>query len=182
MSIWVGKLALGVNIREYGDGNPGATNVFRAGGKGWGILALFLDFIKGAIPVGIANFWLGLDGIVMVAVALAPILGHAYSPFLGGHGGKALAVTFGIWTGLSLFMVPILLGVSFAIWLTLLQPEGWAVMMGSLMLLAALLLISAPTVWIGSCVGMLLILALTHWSDLQQKIVLRPFAKSTSPS
>lgn len=177
MSVWVGKAALGVDIREFGDGNPGATNVFRAGGRGWGIVALLLDFLKGAIPVGIANFGFGIEGFSLTAVALAPILGHAYSPFLGWQGGKALAVTFGIWTGLSLFVVPILLGLSFAVWLTLLRPEGWSVVAGSLTLLILLLSLFWSPVWIATCVGMLLILAWTHRADLRRKPVLRPLIR-----
>lgn len=178
MSVWVGKAALGVDIREYGDGNPGATNVFRAGGRAWGIVALLLDFIKGAVPVGIANFSLGIDGLSLTAIALAPIVGHAYSPFLGWQGGKALAVTFGIWTGLSLFVVPILLGLSFAVWLKLLRPEGWAVVAGSLTLLFMLLFLFWSLTWIATCVGMLLILAWTHGADLKQKPVIRPLSGS----
>lgn len=180
MSVWIGKWALGVDIRSFGDGNPGATNVFRAGSKGWGIVALLLDFLKGAVPVALANFGFGLDGWMLTAVALAPILGHAYSPFLGWQGGKALAVTFGIWTGLSLFVVPVLLGICFAVWLPLLKPEGWAVLIGGLTLLLILLLTSGTSVWAACCVGMVLILAWTHRSDLRHKPVLRPFTPSNA--
>lgn len=167
MSVWVGKMALGVDIRQFGDGNPGATNVFRAGGKGWGIVALLLDFLKGAVPVTVANFGLGMTGWELTAVALAPILGHVYSPFLGWRGGKALAVTFGIWTGLSLFYVPLLLGTLFALWLYLLKPEGWAVLAGSLCLLLGLLILSAPAEWVTTCLGMILILGWSHRANLQ---------------
>ena len=101
-SVWVGRLALRTDIRSYGDHNPGATNVIRAGGWQWGALALLLDYFKGAIPVGVAHFFMGLEGMALAIVALAPVLGHAYSPFLGFRGGKAVAATFGIWTGLTL--------------------------------------------------------------------------------
>lgn len=177
MSVWVGKLALGVDICTFGDGNPGATNVFRAGGKRWGIVALLLDFLKGAIPVTIANFGLGIEGWVLAAIALAPIAGHAHSPFLGGRGGKALAVTFGIWTGLSLFVVPILLGALLAVWVYFLKPEGWAVLAGGISLLAILLGMGAPPVWAAACVGMITILAWTHRRDLQQRPCLWPLAQ-----
>jgi len=168
MSVWVGKAALGVDIRQFGDGNPGATNVFRAGGKGWGVVALLLDFLKGVVPVALANFAWRIDGWALVAIATAPILGHAFSPFLGWHGGKALAVTFGVWTGLSLFVVPILLGVLFAVWLYLLRPEGWAVFVGCLCLLPGLLLLDAPLTWLGTWLGMTAVLTITHRNDLRQ--------------
>lgn len=114
-SFWIGRLAMQEDIRQYGDGNPGAFNVFRAGGKVWGWLAILLDGLKGAVPVGIAHFVYGLDGWVLVLTALAPVLGHAYSPFLGFRGGKALAVTFGSWAGLSLWIGPVVLGAFFAL-------------------------------------------------------------------
>jgi glycerol-3-phosphate acyltransferase PlsY len=53
-SIWIGQLALNADIRRYWDGNPGATNVLRAGGKGWALLAAVLDMLKGALPVALA--------------------------------------------------------------------------------------------------------------------------------
>ena len=53
-SVWIGKVALKVDIRQYGDKNPGATNVLRAGGYGWFFVALMRDIRKGAAPVGLA--------------------------------------------------------------------------------------------------------------------------------
>jgi glycerol-3-phosphate acyltransferase PlsY len=111
-SVWIGRLALGRDIRAYGDHNPGMTNVFRAGGKGWGVVAMLLDGFKGAVPVGLACRLVHLNGWGMAAVAEAPVLGHAFSPFLRFSGSKALAVTVGIWDRLTLFFGPLLLGVS----------------------------------------------------------------------
>ncbi|MCB9419122.1 MAG: glycerol-3-phosphate acyltransferase [Ardenticatenaceae bacterium] len=169
LSVWLGRLALGVDIRDFGDGNPGAANVWRAGGTGWGWLAILLDFFKGAIPVGLAHFVVGVDGWWLTAVALAPILGHAFSPFLRFRGGKALAVTFGIWSGLSLWLVPMVLGLLFALWFYLLKPEGWAVMAGSVCLLIVLLFLPALPVWLAVWLGMVLIFAWTHRVDLAQR-------------
>ena len=136
LSVWLGRLFLGTDIRQFGDGNPGAANVWRAGGVRWGLLAVFLDFLKGAIPVGIANFVVGVDGLAMAAVAIAPVAGHAFSPLLGFHGGKALAVAFGIWAGLTLWFVPTILGLFFGVYLALVKPDGWAVLLGLLSLFA----------------------------------------------
>ena len=177
LSVWLGRLALGVDITQYGDGNPGAANVWRAGGGRWGMLAGLLDFFKGAIPVGLANYAAGVDGGLLAAVAIAPILGHALSPFMGFRGGKALAVTFGIWTGLSLFVVPIVMGLFFGVYLWLLKPEGWAVMAGVFCLLAALLILFPDPVWLGVWAGMTLILAWTHKKDLRQKPRLRSLTR-----
>ncbi|UCG25024.1 MAG: glycerol-3-phosphate acyltransferase [Chloroflexota bacterium] len=178
LSVWLGRAALRVDITQFGDGNPGAANVWRAGGGRWGMTAVLLDFLKGAIPVGLANFVVGLEGWQLAAVAVAPILGHAFSPFMGFHGGKALAVTFGIWTGLSLFVVPIILGLFFGLYLWLLKPEGWAVMAGSATLLGALLVFFPDPVWLATWVGMTIILAWKHKHDLAQKPRLRSFNRA----
>ena len=87
-SVWLGRMFTRSDIRSVGDGNPGTTNAWKAGGWQLGMLVLLLDFLKGAIPVGIAVQNWGWDGAVVVAVALAPILGHDFSPFLRGRGER----------------------------------------------------------------------------------------------
>jgi glycerol-3-phosphate acyltransferase PlsY len=131
-SLWLGHLFLRADVRRYGDGNPGATNAWRAGGWRVGLLALCLDYLKGALPVGLAHFNLGVSGWGLVTVALAPVLGHAFSPFLRFRGGKALAATFGIWTGLSLGEGPIILGFLLGLFLFVQDSDGWAVLLGML--------------------------------------------------
>lgn len=157
-SVWIGRLA-GKNIRQYGDGNPGATNALKAGGAFWGAAAVILDFGKGAIPILLANYEVGLTGYSLASVAVAPILGHAYSPFLGLRGGKALAVTFGVWTGLTLWLVPAVLGISFVIWILILKNDGRTVLAGMFTVLILLLIIRADTVWYLVWFGNTIILA-----------------------
>lgn len=167
-SVWVGQLALRTDIRRYGDGNPGATNVLRSGSRGWAALALSLDSLKGAIPVGLAYFWAGLTGWLLVAVALAPVLGHAFSPLLRFRGGKAVAVTFGLWTGLTLWEGPTVLGLALGLWFVIVAVDGWAMLLALFSLLAYLLLARPEpdllTIWIGNT----LILAWKHRADLAQ--------------
>lgn len=168
LSLWLGKVALHVDIRDYGDGNPGAANVWRAGGRWWGLLAILLDGFKGAIPVGIAAYGAGVQGWTLVAVALAPSLGHAWSPFLRFQGGKALSVTFGVWTGLTLWQAPVVLGIAFAVWLKILVVEGWAVLFGMLTLLVFFLATSAPWEWLAVWVGSLALLLYKHRADYRR--------------
>ena len=127
LSVWVTRLA-GKDPRQVGDGNPGATNALKAGGKWVGLVALLLDVSKAAAPVGLAYQVFGLRGVELIAIALAPTLGHAYSPFLKFKGGKALATVLGAWIGLTLWTVPLvaLLGITF--WFILLKNSGWAVL------------------------------------------------------
>jgi len=165
-SVLIGRAALKVDIRRYGDGNPGGTNVIRAGGRWWGALAILLDYFKGAAPVGLAHFIAGVEGWPLALVIVAPVLGHAYSPFLGFHGGKAVAVTFGVWTGLTLWVGPTLLGLSLALWFALLANDAWAVMLTMAGLLAYLLSTHADIPIIGAWMANAFILFWKHRADL----------------
>ena len=95
-SLLVGRWLLGKGVRDYGDGNPGAFNVFRAGGQKAGYLAVMLDVAKGVPFVFLSHSFFGLSNLAVVAVGMSAVLGHAFSPFLHGRGGKAIAVTFGV--------------------------------------------------------------------------------------
>jgi glycerol-3-phosphate acyltransferase PlsY len=128
-SVWLSQLAVGRDIRGFGDGNPGAANAVRAGGWRIGLPAVILDGLKGAIPVGIAYHAYGVTGWGLVPVVLAPVFGHAFSPFLGFRGGKAIATTFGVWTGLTLPHGPLVLGSFLALFFYTVSPPGWAVML-----------------------------------------------------
>ena len=172
-SLWLGKLS-GKDIRNYGDGNPGAFNAWRAGGYRLGIPAVLLDYLKGIVPVSLANFGFGFTGWGLVLVALAPVFGHAFSPFLRFRGGKAVAATFGIWTGLTVWEGPTLLGVLLGMFFSIQKVDGWSVMLAMFGLLAYLLVRqSAPSILI-ICSGNILILAWKHRHDLRQKMELKP--------
>ena len=111
--------ALGLpDPRTIGSKNIGFTNVLRVSGKKAGILTLLGDFGKGWVCAWVAMHWLTVESYIMV-VALAPILGHLFSPFLGFKGGKGVATAMGVVLGLSpsigLLMLLIWLG-AVAIW------------------------------------------------------------------
>jgi acyl phosphate:glycerol-3-phosphate acyltransferase len=111
--------ALGLpDPRTVGSKNIGFTNVLRVSGKTAGILTLLGDFGKGWVCAWVAMHWLTVESYIMV-VALAPILGHMFSPFLGFKGGKGVATAVGVVLGLSpsigLLLLLIWLG-AVAIW------------------------------------------------------------------
>jgi len=98
---WITKLVRGIDIRKFGSGNIGATNVARVMGKSWGILVFFLDFLKGFLAVVISflllpqsSFW-----VYLIAGILA-VSGHNWSPFLKFKGGKGVSTTLGVISGL----------------------------------------------------------------------------------
>lgn len=179
----VGRLAQGVDIRQYGDGNPGATNVLRAGGKkGWGIfwfvVTLILEISKGAIPVGYAYFILRLTEWPMVVVALAPVVGHALSPFLGFRGGKAVAVTGGMLIGMTIWEGITVGGLLLWYWSRLLKVSGWMVMFAYGTLLIYLAIRRVDPVIMAAIVGNMILLGWTHRKDLRQAPGLQEWYKA----
>ena len=120
--------AHGVNIREVGSGNIGATNVFRTVGKGAGSAVFVLDALKGFVP---AFFFptlaraLGDDTMASGALGLwcglSAIVGHNYSVYLRFHGGKGVATSAGALFGL----VPLAAVLGIAAWIVLLLATGY---------------------------------------------------------
>lgn len=84
----------GIDIRQHGSGNIGATNVLRVLGKPVGITVLVLDVMKGLVPVIVAKL-VSDSSLVHIATAMAAILGHNYTFWLGFKGGKGIATTGG---------------------------------------------------------------------------------------
>lgn len=129
--------AKGINLRQQGSGNIGATNVLRVIGKKQGILCLLLDMLKGFVPVAIAVNLIQITGrpvqvplglpeawilkltaanalhaqLAHILTALAAVLGHNYSPWVGFKGGKGIATSAGVLLALMPFAVLLLLGV-----------------------------------------------------------------------
>ncbi|HEY4185858.1 MAG TPA: glycerol-3-phosphate 1-O-acyltransferase PlsY [Polyangia bacterium] len=93
--------ARGVDIRKVGSGNIGATNVARALGKRWAIFVLVCDALKGFIPVAVAKAMPGTSPTVVALAGLATIVGHMFTIFLRGRGGKGVATSLGVSLGLS---------------------------------------------------------------------------------
>jgi len=159
-SVWLTRLR-GEDLRAVGDGNPGAFNAFVAGGPMIGSASLLLDVLKGAVPVAAALHLVGTGGWWLPPVILAPVVGHAFPLFERFRGGKALAVTFGVWTGVTTWEVPCVMGAAMAIGRLVLRLEdarsavlGMVVLVlfvaaryRSLPLSAAALLCAAVVIW-----------------------------------
>ena len=167
-----------VDIREYGDGNPGATNVFRAGNNYAGIAALLLDISKAAMPVGVAYNILGIRGLPMFLIGLAPVLGHIYSPFLGLKGGKALAVSLGTWIGLTVWKVSAPAALAAILGSMLLTSTGWAVVLALTVILVVIIIWLPDSLLIATWISQAGLLVWTHRADLKQLPQVRPWRKN----
>lgn len=124
-SIWLSKTFYGVDPRSEADRNPGAANTYRVAGWRLGITVLVLDYLKAFIPVSIANYGLQYSGIALFCVALMPTLGHAFSVFLGFRGGRGIVVMFGVWSGLTLYQIPLLMGLSAIVASLFFRDDEW---------------------------------------------------------
>ncbi len=92
-----GKLVKGIDIRQHGSGNVGASNALRILGLKYGIAVLIFDIGKGIAAVLIAQTILGIGSdLFLVIVGLAAILGHVFTIFLGFKGGKGVATSAGV--------------------------------------------------------------------------------------
>jgi glycerol-3-phosphate acyltransferase PlsY len=92
-SYWVARRR-GVDVRLAGSGNVGATNVMRTAGKSAGVLAFFLDMLKGA-TASFIGAWFDHTGTLAALAALAAVLGHVFPVWLRFRGGKGVATGFG---------------------------------------------------------------------------------------
>jgi glycerol-3-phosphate acyltransferase PlsY len=88
--------AKGIDIRQHGSGNIGATNVFRTLGKPLGILVFVFDALKGFAAVWFALTFGGPSAWPGIIAAVAVIAGHNYTPWLGFKGGKGIATSAGV--------------------------------------------------------------------------------------
>ena len=110
--LWLGLGLRGIDIREHGSQNIGATNTLRVLGKGLGAVALLGDMLKGLLPVLAAQAYTAAPGLP-VACGIAAILGHTFSIFLRFRGGKGVATSTGVFLGLA----PIATGIAFVVFM-----------------------------------------------------------------
>lgn len=181
-SVWLGKWLLRQDVRRLGDHNPGATNVFRSGSRGLGLLVLLLDITKAAVPVGLAYHNFEIRGWPMFLVAIAPPLGHAFSPFLKFKGGKALAAVLGVWIGLTLWKASLAAVAGVLVGFMLFAQAGWAVMVGLLAILAALLIWLPDPLLLAVVAWQFVFLGWTHRADLRVRPRRREWRSRRGPA
>jgi glycerol-3-phosphate acyltransferase PlsY len=111
----------GLDIRQHGSGNIGATNVWRVMGSKFGLLAFASDFLKGFLLLFLVRK-IGFDhdtswptALLLVLCGLAAIIGHNYTPWLGFKGGKGIATSAGVLAAL----MPPVLAVSLSLWIVM---------------------------------------------------------------
>ena len=165
--LWIGRLFRGIDIREHGSRNLGATNAYRVLGPALGILTLLLDVLKGAAPVwlvplqpAMAAFPGGQEWCA-VTVGLAAVAGHVWTCFAGFQGGKGVATTAGV----LLALAPAAFGVFVAVFVAAVAITRYVSVgsiLGSLAFVVALAVLGAdgirsPSFLLGAALALLVI-------------------------
>jgi len=103
-----GRVLKGIDIRQHGSGNVGATNAFRILGKGPGTAVLLIDVLKGAFVTSLVADLFGLtDPLARVLLGLVVVCGHNWTVFLNFKGGKGIATSLGVLIGLTIAIASI---------------------------------------------------------------------------
>ncbi len=165
-SVVIGYLLLKKDITRYGDGNPGSANVFRAGNAGIGLLAVVLDIAKGVPFVWLAHAVFGLPPASLVIIAVAAVLGHAFSPFLHWHGGKAVAITFGVMLGLPQYNILLAFIIAMVLCLIFVKIDSWKIIIGASGTLAYLIIVQGNSWEPLLMLCLLVILVIKHSGEL----------------
>ena len=164
--LWLGLWLKGVDIRQHGSKNIGATNTMRVLGKKLGAIALLVDILKGLIPV-LVIARLGAGEHLPLACGIAAILGHTFSIFLKFRGGKGVATSAGVFLGLT--TVPMLIAAAvFGAMLAATRMVSAGSMSAAIALAIAVLLLepSLPIRVLTVCIALLVVLK--HRSNLRR--------------
>ncbi len=132
-SYLLSRLFAGIDLRQHGSGNLGATNLYRVLGWKYAIPAAAVDIAKGAIPVLVFAPQVSDSQLFALGCGVAAILGHVFSVFVGFQGGKGVATAAGVMLGLA----PLALTLSAGVWALLVRLTGY-VSVGSIAAAAVL--------------------------------------------
>ena len=140
--VWVGRIAKGIDIRDYGSGKTGFTNSVRTLGYGLAAVVFAVDLVKGAVPVILARIF--FDGAAIQAVAgVSAMLGHIWPLYAGFRGGRGVLVAFAATTAMMPLLGPLMIAIGLAIalpfrYISLASVVGSGVMAGIIVALALL--------------------------------------------
>ncbi|MGE0088635.1 MAG: glycerol-3-phosphate 1-O-acyltransferase PlsY [Bacteroidales bacterium] len=116
-SVWIGRYYYGIDIREHGSGNAGATNTFRVLGTKAGIVVFIVDILKGFGAVNLIHFtsyYIPHSGSytnIQLLLGIAAMLGHIFPVYVGFRGGKGVATLFGVIMAISFYPTLIMAGI-----------------------------------------------------------------------
>ena len=171
-----GRVLKGLDIRQHGSGNVGATNAFRVLGKGPGVMVLLIDIAKGVIPTTIVTNIFGLsDPLSLVIIGLVAIAAHNWTVFLQFKGGKGVATTLGVLIGLTI-QIPGLRSVLFIVllsWIIVFLTFGYvslASLFASVVMPSCMVIVNAPFVLIAMSIVLCIFIVFRHRSNITRLV------------
>ena len=156
----------GVDPRDVGSGNIGATNVARVAGPTAGVLTLIGDLLKGLVPVLMARR-IGLSPSAVAVVGLSAFFGHLYSCFLGFDGGKGVATALGVLLGAAPLGAAILVGI-FLLTIALTRFVSLASLLAAMLASPLLLALGYPTTTVAIGVVTAALIAFRHRDNIRR--------------
>ena len=170
-SFILGKAIKGVDIRTTGSKNVGATNLMRCAGKFPGISALLLDVLKGIIAVTfIADIFYRQDFLInehffKIILGLFAVIGHVWTVFLRFKGGKGVATTIGVLTGLS----PLAVALGIFVWLIFIAIFKYVSLSSiamSIVIPAVMIFLGEPVEYIVLSFALCIIIIYRHYGNI----------------
>ena len=162
------RLGRGIDLREHGSRNLGATNVYRVLGWRYAVPVALLDIAKGAVPVVLGRALLPASATWLpVALGAAAVTGHVFSPYVGFKGGKGVATAGGMFFALA----PLALTLALVLWVCIVWATGF-VSLGSIgaaalfPVAARMLGADAATFW--TAVGVALLIVVAHRANIRR--------------
>jgi len=137
-SYLAGRWFRGIDLRQHGSKNLGATNVFRIMGWKFAVPVALIDMAKGAVPVLVLAPAVSTSDLFPLLCGVLAVVGHVFSVFVGFKGGKGVATSAGVVLG----MAPLAVGLCLLVWLALVWLTGY-VSLGSVAAAA----LFPPAVW-----------------------------------
>jgi glycerol-3-phosphate acyltransferase PlsY len=179
-----GKTSQGIDLRTVGSGGTGATNVLRTLGPRASAVVALLDILKGVLPVVFARL-AGFDSIWMAAAAVATVVGHCWSPFIGFKGGKGVATGAGAAITLFPYLLMIVPVMALVVWTTKYVSLGSLIAAGLAALLAVAYAAAGKLDWAFAIaiVGIGGIIAVRHEGNIRRLLhgSERRFGETISP-
>ena len=154
-SYWMGRAVHGLDLREHGSGNLGATNVFRILGAKWALPVVAVDIAKGFLPVWFFPGMVGGDLRWTLAFGGAAIVGHIFSLWVGFKGGKGVATSLGLFSYIMPWATLCAVGVfSACLWISGYVSIGSIMAAISLPLFAIYFKLPLPYIYLAAIVGL----------------------------
>jgi len=159
-SYLAGRLGRGIDLREHGSKNLGATNVYRLLGWAYAFPVGIFDVAKGAVPVALFGRWAGGPAWLPVILGGAAVLGHMFSPYVRFRGGKGVATAAGVFLALA----PLAFAIALPVWALCLWITGYVSLSSIVAALTFPLWVrlttdAAPTFWASVVLALLIVLA-----------------------